>query len=124
MKYKKLQGTCLDCKCSIDNSNGLQETLIEGQFATVLTEVAHPNQFTKLQNLAMDVHSKSFGTDDCAHEDGVNRQHACIEPTTRRQCAANESHITNKEMSRLYDNLGNIRQWWDNVTIAKFEKKV
>ncbi|KJH42925.1 peptidase family M13 [Dictyocaulus viviparus] len=24
---------------------------------------------------------------------------------------------------RLYDNLGNIRQWWDNVTIAKFEKK-
>ncbi|PIO75922.1 peptidase family M13 [Teladorsagia circumcincta] len=27
------------------------------------------------------------------------------------------------DRGRLYDNLGNIRQWWDNVTIAKFEKK-
>ncbi|KAK6042790.1 hypothetical protein COOONC_19705, partial [Cooperia oncophora] len=26
------------------------------------------------------------------------------------------------DRGRLYDNLGNIRQWWDNVTIAKFEK--
>ena len=24
---------------------------------------------------------------------------------------------------RLYDNLGNIRQWWDNATISKFEHK-
>jgi hypothetical protein len=24
---------------------------------------------------------------------------------------------------RLYDKLGNIRQWWDNATIEKFEKK-
>ncbi|XGW12922.1 hypothetical protein V3C99_013514 [Haemonchus contortus] len=27
------------------------------------------------------------------------------------------------DRGRLYDNLGNIRQWWDNVTISKFEKK-
>ncbi|CAI4221414.1 unnamed protein product [Auanema sp. JU1783] len=27
------------------------------------------------------------------------------------------------DRGRLYDNLGNIRQWWDNVTIAKFEEK-
>lgn len=27
------------------------------------------------------------------------------------------------DRGRLYDNLGNIRQWWDNATILKFEKK-
>ncbi|MFH4977167.1 hypothetical protein AB6A40_003876 [Gnathostoma spinigerum] len=27
------------------------------------------------------------------------------------------------DKGRLYDNLGNIRQWWDNDTIEKFEKK-
>ena len=29
----------------------------------------------------------------------------------------------NKILGRLYDNLGNIRQWWDNATIVKFEEK-
>ncbi|CAJ0914512.1 unnamed protein product, partial [Mesorhabditis belari] len=27
------------------------------------------------------------------------------------------------DRGRLYDNLGNIRQWWDNQTIANFERK-
>uniref|UniRef100_A0A915DMP7 Uncharacterized protein n=1 Tax=Ditylenchus dipsaci TaxID=166011 RepID=A0A915DMP7_9BILA len=27
------------------------------------------------------------------------------------------------DRGRLYDNLGNIRQWWDNATIVKFEEK-
>lgn len=27
------------------------------------------------------------------------------------------------DRGRLYDNLGNIRQWWDNATIEKFESK-
>ncbi|VDN01916.1 unnamed protein product [Thelazia callipaeda] len=27
------------------------------------------------------------------------------------------------DRGRLYDNLGNIRQWWDNATIEKFENK-
>ncbi|CAD6198779.1 unnamed protein product [Caenorhabditis auriculariae] len=27
------------------------------------------------------------------------------------------------DRGRLYDNLGNIRQWWDNATISKFEHK-
>ncbi|TMS35769.1 hypothetical protein L596_003092 [Steinernema carpocapsae] len=27
------------------------------------------------------------------------------------------------DRGRLYDNLGNIRQWWDNATIIKFEEK-
>ncbi|CAI5440720.1 unnamed protein product [Caenorhabditis angaria] len=27
------------------------------------------------------------------------------------------------DRGRLYDNLGNIRQWWDNATISKFESK-
>jgi hypothetical protein len=29
----------------------------------------------------------------------------------------------NQILGRLYDNLGNIRQWWDNATIVKFEEK-
>ncbi|GMS83797.1 hypothetical protein PENTCL1PPCAC_5972 [Pristionchus entomophagus] len=27
------------------------------------------------------------------------------------------------DRGRLYDNMGNIRQWWDNITITKFEEK-
>lgn len=40
----------------------------------------------------------------------------------RGECVVNDSNA-NARTGRLYDKYGNVREWWDNETIAKFEIK-
>ena len=37
--------------------------------------------------------------------------------------ALSTTSMQNARTGRLYDKYGNVREWWDNETIAKFEVK-